>query len=45
MFFFFFFMRRGEPKKVNFYPKVPMTRVSTPRSPSGCHLAKPKSPT
>jgi len=26
-------------------PKVPMTLVSTPMSPSGCHLARPKSPT
>lgn len=27
------------------YPNVPITRVSTPMSPSGCHLARPKSPT
>lgn len=28
-----------------FYPKVPIILVSTPKSPSGCHLASPKSPT
>lgn len=28
-----------------FYPNVPITLVSTPVSPSGCHLARPKSPT
>ena len=27
------------------YPNVPITLVSTPMSPSGCHLANPKSPT
>jgi hypothetical protein len=27
------------------HPKVPITLVSTPVSPSGCHRANPKSPT
>jgi hypothetical protein len=37
--------RKRQKAPYEIYPNVPITLVSTPVSPSGCHLARPKSPT